>query len=52
MSLCFCRLLLGLLVVVFAWWNPSWGKIALTIFGVLMIILSLSGFCCRGKKGG
>lgn len=46
MSICFCRLLLAILVIVFAWWNPGWVKIALTIVGALLAILALTGSCC------
>ena len=50
MKLCFCRTILAILVIVFAWWNPDWAKIALTVIGALLVILSLTGVCCcRGK---
>ncbi|MGD9379717.1 MAG: hypothetical protein PVI51_04035 [candidate division WOR-3 bacterium] len=51
MSFCFCRFILAVLVIVFAWWNPSWANIALTIIGVLLAILALKrDFCCMAKK--
>ena len=50
MKLCFCRLILAILVIVFAWWNPEWGKIALTVIGALLAILALTGFCCCRPK--
>lgn len=51
---CFCTLLLGILVIVFAWWQPSWGAIALSVIGALVIIRGLINKCCCSdsmKKG-
>jgi hypothetical protein len=52
MSVCFCRTILALLVIVFAWWNVSWGPIVLTIIGAILAIMALSGnkCCCQEKK--
>ena len=50
MKLCFCRLILAILVIVFAWWNPGFTKIALTIIGALLAILALTGTCCCKAK--
>jgi len=50
MKLCFCRSILSILVIVFAWWAVSWGQIALTVIGALLLILSLSGVCCCRSK--
>ena len=50
MKLCFCRFILAILVIVFAWWNPSFTKIALTIIGALLAILALTGVCCCKPK--
>lgn len=50
MKLCFCRLILAILVIVFAWWTVSWAPVVLTIIGILLAILTLTGFCCRGRK--
>lgn len=50
MKLCFCRLILAILVIVFAWWNPGWAKIALTVIGALLAILALTGVCCCRPK--
>ncbi len=50
MKLCFCRLILAILVIVFAWWHPEWGKIALTVIGALLAILALTGVCCCRPK--
>ena len=51
MSFCLCRLVLAALVIVFAWWTPSWANIALTIIGILLLILGQKrDFCCMGKK--
>lgn len=50
MKPCFCRFILAVLVIVFAWWHPSWGKIALTVIGALLAILALVGVCCCRAK--
>ena len=46
MSRCFCGFLLGVLVIVFAWWNVTWAPIALTVLGALLAIKALAGCCC------
>ena len=46
MSTCWCRFVLAALVIVFAWWSVSWGRIALTILGALLAIMALSSACC------
>lgn len=50
MKLCFCRTILSILVIVFAWLHVSWGQIALTVIGALLVILSLTGVCCCRTK--
>ena len=50
MKTCFCRLILAILVIVFAWWHVSWANIALTIIGALLAILALTGVCCCRTK--
>jgi len=55
MKLCWCRFILAILVIVFAWWHVSWAHIALTVLGALLAILALTGVCCckakqEGKK--
>jgi hypothetical protein len=45
-SPCWCRFVLAILVIVFAWWHVSWANIALTVLGALLAILALSGGCC------
>jgi hypothetical protein len=50
MKLCFCRFILAILVIVLAWWNPSFAKIALTVIGALLAILALTGVCCCKAK--
>lgn len=50
MKLCFCRLILAILVIVLAWWNPSFAKIALTVIGALLVIFALTGGCCCKSK--
>lgn len=47
---CWCRLVLALLVIVFAWWHVSWANIALTVIGALLAILAISGTCCCASK--
>ena len=46
MSQCWCRFALAILVIVFAWWQVSWGRIALIILGVILAIMALIGTCC------
>ncbi|OGX10822.1 MAG: hypothetical protein A2351_00220 [Omnitrophica bacterium RIFOXYB12_FULL_50_7] len=43
---CCCVALVGVLVIVFAWWPVSWGAIALTILGAIIILKELIGQCC------
>ena len=51
MALCFCRFILAVLVIVFAWWAVSWGNIALTIIGALLALMALNhNFCCCTDK--
>jgi hypothetical protein len=51
MSTCYCRIILAALVIVFAWWHPSWGNIALTIIGALLLVSNLKrDFCCCSPK--
>ncbi|HNX69210.1 MAG TPA: hypothetical protein PLL75_02435 [Candidatus Omnitrophota bacterium] len=46
---CCCTVLVGALVIVFAWWQSSWSAIALTALGVVIIFKTLMpGCCCRG----
>ncbi|OQA57338.1 MAG: hypothetical protein BWY42_00573 [Candidatus Omnitrophica bacterium ADurb.Bin277] len=46
---CGCGALIGALVIVFAWWQVSWGTIALTVLGGVIILKELSGICCCRK---
>ena len=46
MSRCFCGFLLGVLVIVFAWWKVTWAPYALTVLGVLLALKALMGACC------
>lgn len=52
MKICFCRTILALLVIVFAWWNVTWAPIALTIIGAILALMALTGnkCCCQAKK--
>jgi len=50
--MCFCRTVLALLVIVFAWWSVSLAPIALTIIGAILALMALTGnkCCCQAKK--
>jgi hypothetical protein len=51
MKSCYCRLILALLVVVFAWWNVSWAPIAITVIGAILAVMALkNNTCCCCKK--
>ncbi|UCC99989.1 MAG: hypothetical protein JSW66_08920 [Phycisphaerales bacterium] len=50
MSRCYCRAVLAILVIVFAWVNVSWAPIALTVLGILLAVGTLSGVCCCAAK--
>ena len=50
MKPCWCRFILAILVIVFAWWHVSWGNIVLTVLGALLAILALVGKCCCADK--
>ena len=50
MKPCWCGLVLGILVVVFAWWQVDWGYLALTIIGIIVAIKSCMGKCCCEAK--
>ena len=43
---CCCMALVGILVILFAWWKVSWGAIALTILGVVIILKEWIYRCC------
>ncbi len=47
---CCCGALLGVLVIVFAWWKVAWGGVALTVLGALIVIKELIGQCCCSSK--
>lgn len=46
---CCCGAVLGVLVIVFAWWNVSWAAVALTALGVAVIAKELINCCCCSK---
>ena len=50
MSRCYCRAVLAVLVIVFAWLPVSWAPIALTILGILLAALTLGGVCCCAAR--
>ena len=50
MNPCWCKFVLAVLVIVFAWWHVSWGQYALTVLGGLLAVLALVGSCCCGSK--
>jgi hypothetical protein len=50
---CWCSALLGVLVIVFAWWGVTWAATALTVIGAIQVLHGLSGkCCCRKDEGG
>jgi hypothetical protein len=51
MSRCYCRVVLSILVIVFAWLTVSWAKYVLTVLGALLAIQALAGACCCASKG-
>ncbi|MFC1572853.1 hypothetical protein ACFL6M_04560 [Candidatus Eisenbacteria bacterium] len=53
MGFCFCRFIMAVLVIVLAWWDVSWGRIALTVLGGLLALMALRrDFCCCAKRLG
>ncbi len=50
MPRCYCRVVLSILVIVFAWLSVSWANIALTVLGALLAIQALAGACCCASK--
>ncbi len=48
---CYCTAVLGALVIVFAWWQVSWGAIALTVLGAVIIVKTFIGSCCCADHG-
>jgi hypothetical protein len=50
-SCCCCTALVGVLVIVFAWWQVRWGTIALTVLGAMIILKELVGKCCCRSSG-
>ena len=47
---CCCSTMLGVGVIVLAWWKVSWAPVALTVLGVIIIVKELIGSCvCKGK---
>ena len=51
MSACWCRFILAVLVIVFAWWHVPWAYIAHTVIGALLAIMALKyDTCCCKKK--
>jgi hypothetical protein len=52
---CYCTAVIGAVVIVLAWWHVSWGAIALTILGIMLIIKDVRGKCgcasfCKPKN--
>lgn len=43
---CCCMTLVGVLVIVFAWWTVRWGAVALTILGAAIVLKELFPRCC------
>ena len=46
MSKCWCRFAMAVLVIVFAWLDYSWTRIAIIILGILLAVMALIGTCC------
>ena len=47
---CWCSALIGVIVIVFAWWQPSFAPYVLTVAGAAIVLRELSGLCCcKGK---
>ena len=42
---CYCTAVIGVAVIVLAWWQPSWGALALTVLGAILIIKDIKGKC-------
>lgn len=38
-TICYFRAIMGLLVILFAWWPIEWAPIALTVLGGILLIL-------------
>lgn len=47
---CICTAVMGVLVILFTWWQLSWSRWALTILGVLVILKGIINRCCCGEK--
>jgi len=49
---CYCKSLLAILVIVFAWIVNDFTQILLTIIGLVLLIMSIKPdvCCCCGKK--
>jgi hypothetical protein len=47
---CYCGALLGVAVIVFAWWHVAWAPYVLTAAGAIIALKELSGLCCCGTK--
>ncbi|EKD55998.1 MAG: hypothetical protein ACD_58C00319G0001 [uncultured bacterium] len=48
-STCWCKAIMALLVVVFAWWQVDWAQWALTVLGALLFFMLAFGVCCCKK---
>jgi hypothetical protein len=49
MKACWCKAIMSLLVIVFAWWSVSWSAWALTVLGAILFFMNVSGTCCCKK---
>jgi hypothetical protein len=52
MTGCYCRFILALLVIVFAWLDTGYNQIILTILGLVILVMSIKPdfCCCCGKQ--
>lgn len=46
-SWCWCTALVGVLVIVLAWWKVRWGSIGLTVLGTIIILKEVISKCCK-----
>ena len=45
----FCTIIMGVLVIVLAWWKVGWAAIVLTVIGALLIIHGFMNKCRCGE---
>ena len=54
-SPCWCKIALGILIVVFTWYDFGYSKLIITACGVAVVIIGFINKCCcadeKGDKG-